>query len=78
MTESKNAAEQKAIERVITRLTEAFAPQVSDSEVTQAVQNAYHGFEGSKIRDFVPLLVENRARRALSDSNQHALSAPRP
>lgn len=75
MAEDKQAAERKAIEAVIVRLTAAFAPPYDSTEVTETVREAYRAFEGSKIRDFVPLLVENAARRALADPGYRASRA---
>lgn len=72
---NQQSAELKAIENVIARLSDAFAPQVSSDDVTHTVHEAYRRFEGSKVRDFVPLLVENSARRELTDPSRRPASA---
>lgn len=41
-------------------------PHLPEAQVAQAVTEAHHRFADSRIRDFVPLLVERRARAELS------------
>jgi hypothetical protein len=60
-------AEQKEILRVIERLKKQF-PEVQVEEIERAVHGRYTSFEGSPIRDFVPILVERASRQSLSDS----------
>jgi hypothetical protein len=64
--EEQQAAERRAIENVAARLAQAFAAQADGAEVVRTVQEVYRRFDGSPIRDFVPLLVESAARRELS------------
>ncbi|MFC9980391.1 three-helix bundle dimerization domain-containing protein [Gordonia sp. NPDC127522] len=47
-------------------------------EVAAAVEAAYRHFDGTDVRDFVPLLVERRANDALSGSSVMADSAEVP
>ncbi|MCW2730767.1 MAG: Uncharacterized protein JWR13_1583 [Mycobacterium sp.] len=47
------------------RLTSKYADLPPD-RVSMAIQQAHARFEQSKIRDFVPLLVERRARAELT------------
>lgn len=65
MTDDRGAAESRAMEQLAFRLREAFASRVSDREIDERVREAYHRFDGSKVREFVPLLVENAVRRDL-------------
>ena len=65
MTDDRGAAESRAMEQLAFRLREAFAPRVSDREIDERVREAYRRFDGSKVREFVPLLVENAVRRDL-------------
>lgn len=65
MTEDRGTAESRAMEQVAYRLREAFASRVSDREIDERVRAAYHLFDGSKVREFIPLLVENAVRRQL-------------
>ncbi|HEU5332734.1 MAG TPA: hypothetical protein VFU73_08225 [Actinocrinis sp.] len=65
MTEDRGTAENRAMEQVAFRLREAFAARVSDREIGERVLATYHRFDGSKVRDFIPLLVENAVRREL-------------
>ena len=58
-------AEEDAIRAVATRLTRRF-PELRPDEVHQAVYGKYHQFDDSPVRDFVPLLVEQAARRRLA------------
>jgi hypothetical protein len=59
-------AEEDAIRAVATRLTRRF-PELTPDEVRQAVYRKYHQFDDSPVRDFVPVLVEQAARRRLAD-----------
>jgi len=65
MTEDRATAESRAMEQLAFRLREAFVARVSDREIDERVREAYHRFDGSKVREFVPLLVENAVRRDL-------------
>lgn len=47
------------------RLTSKYA-EISPDRVSSAIQSAHKRFAQSPIRDFVPLLVERRARSELS------------
>ncbi|MDT0219604.1 three-helix bundle dimerization domain-containing protein [Gordonia sp. AC31] len=47
-------------------------------EVAEAVEAAYRHFDGTDVRDFVPLLVERRANETLSGSSVMADSADVP
>ena len=55
------------IEQVIDRLAIAY-PDIPRDDVTQAVANAHDHFQNCTVREFVPLLVERRARKELSRS----------
>lgn len=65
MAANYHVTEHIAIEQLVTRLTEAFAPAVPDQQINDTVARIHRRFDGSKIRDFVPLLVENAARKEL-------------
>ena len=56
--------EAAALRQVTHRLQEMF-PQLPTDQVGGAVQEQYHRFDGSKIRDFVPIFVERNARADL-------------
>jgi hypothetical protein len=58
-------SEQTTIANVGHRLTTMF-PAISPDEVSRIVHQAHASFEQSPIREFVPLLVERRARAELS------------
>ncbi|TGD89756.1 hypothetical protein BayCH28_03940 [Mycolicibacterium sp. CH28] len=53
------------IEQVVDRLCTAH-PDLPHDDVTRAVDSAYERFTGSRVREFIPLLVERRARGDLS------------
>jgi hypothetical protein len=57
-------SEQLALAQVKERLTSTYA-DVPPEQVSSVIQSVHARFEASKIRDFVPLLVERRARREL-------------
>lgn len=63
-----NVSEVMLIEQVIDRLAAAYS-EVPRDDVAQTVTNVHHRFEDSRIREFVPLLVERRARAELSRSD---------
>jgi hypothetical protein len=65
VTASHHVTEHVAIKQVVARLAEAFTPTVPDEEISETVERIHHRFDGSKVRDFVPLLVENAARKEL-------------
>ncbi|WP_433476476.1 three-helix bundle dimerization domain-containing protein [Spirillospora sp. CA-142024] len=57
--------EHQALREVTTRLRKSFAATHTDEQVTRAVSDAHHRFDGKPIRDFVPILVERMAREQL-------------
>ncbi|MFW0785296.1 hypothetical protein AAFP35_12300 [Gordonia sp. CPCC 206044] len=59
--------EKRQICEVHGRLADEHADKTPE-DVESAVVNAYRHFDGLRLRDFVPLLVERRARRALGNS----------
>jgi hypothetical protein len=63
-----NVSEVTLIEQVVDRLAASYS-EVPRDDVAQTVANAHHRFQGSTIREFVPLLVERRARAELSRSS---------
>jgi hypothetical protein len=56
--------EEVAIVQVAQRLHERF-PSVPEDQVEATVQVQYHRFDGSRIRDFVPIFVERNAHQDL-------------
>jgi hypothetical protein len=58
-------SEHLLIAEVERRLTRKYA-HIPTDQVSTAVQRVYAQFEQSPIRDFVPLLVERRARAELA------------
>ena len=54
-------AEECALHDLIRRLVEQF-PEVEQDEIVRAVHGRYEQFEDSRIRDFVPVLVERAVR----------------
>jgi hypothetical protein len=57
--------EAAALSLATQRLQETF-PQLPPEQVRDAVQAQYHRFDGSKIRDFVPIFVERNTREELA------------
>jgi 3-hydroxy-3-methylglutaryl CoA synthase len=64
MPDDKSVDEEKAMAEIVTRLTERF-PDASQTEVTAAVDAARASFDSSKVRDFVPVLIEKEAKKRL-------------
>ncbi|MDH6502483.1 hypothetical protein [Streptomyces sp. SAI-149] len=60
------ARENEAIRGVAERLTNAFSATRSPDEVETAVAKALAAFTDRPVRDFVPVLVERKARTLLS------------
>jgi hypothetical protein len=58
-------SEQAALVQLEERLASTYA-DIPPDRVSTAIQKAHARFERSKIRDFVPLLVERRARAELA------------
>jgi hypothetical protein len=56
--------EHEEIEQVASRLTDAF-PSAPEAAVRTAITRAWSTFDGSKIRDFVPVLAERHAKAHL-------------
>jgi hypothetical protein len=57
--------EDAAIMLVAQRLHERF-PGVPEAKVAATVQQHYHRFDDSRIRDYVPIFVERGAREELA------------
>jgi hypothetical protein len=58
-------AEETALQRLVDRLVQQF-PELPPEEIVRAVHGRYAEHEHSRVRDFVPVLVERAARRELS------------
>lgn len=58
--------EQRAIEQVIARMRDVYATRVPEEQIRRIVQRIHQNFADSRIRDFIPLLVENAARQELA------------
>ena len=57
----RSRTEQSAMTDLIERLAGQF-PELSRDEIESAVHGRYEQFEDSRIRDFVPVLVERAVR----------------
>jgi hypothetical protein len=53
------------IDEVIVRVAATY-PDISTADVTRFVQTMHTGFDDAKVREFVPLLVERKARAVLA------------
>ena len=60
--------ERHALDQVTHRLSESFANRFSPAQVDERVNIIHHRFDGSPIREFVPVLVERIAREELRHS----------
>ncbi|MYR08162.1 hypothetical protein GTV32_18485 [Gordonia sp. SID5947] len=69
--------ERRQIDEVRARLTEVHTGRSSD-DVAGVVEAAYRHFDGIRVRDFVPLLVERRANQELGGSSVMADPAKAP
>jgi hypothetical protein len=63
------------IDEVLDRLVRKFS-QIPKDQISATVAQAHARFEHSRVRDFVPLLVERRARLALAQATAVAEAPP--
>jgi hypothetical protein len=61
----RRASEAAAINHVIDRLTKQF-PELDPERIAQLVNGKYKEYDESKIRDFLPILVERSTRQSLA------------
>ena len=64
--------EDEAVGKVADRLKNAFRDQYSSAAVDATVATAREHFRGAPIRDFIPVLIERRARATLNH-HRHAV-----
>jgi hypothetical protein len=65
-------SERASVAEVQARLTSKY-PHFSQDEIAATVARVYARFDRSRIRDYVPLLVERRARAELASAPTAAL-----
>lgn len=65
---AETTREEDAIRVVVERLKTAFGATHSPAEVEEVVAKAHATFAGRPVREFVPVLVERRARIILHES----------
>ena len=65
MTVVNESREAEALKTLATRLAGRF-PDTPAERVNSSVQRAYHRFDGSRVRTFVPVLVEHAVRDELA------------
>jgi hypothetical protein len=58
-------SEQTVIEKLVARLTSRY-PELSQSTVETVVHDVHARFDGSPLRDYIPLLVERNAKTELA------------
>jgi hypothetical protein len=64
MDDARRASEQTVLADIERRLVDEF-PSVSHEVVGALIRREHARFQSSRIRDFIPLLTEKRARRQL-------------
>ena len=57
----RRRAEQKALEQIAERVAQQF-PDLPRQQIAEAVRGHYAQFDASRIRDFIPVLVERAVR----------------
>ena len=67
-------SEQTLIAEVERRLIAKYEQTIPPHRIATIVRDAHARFERSRIRDFVPLLVERRARAELGKASQPAMA----
>ncbi|MCF3142713.1 hypothetical protein IQ293_05575 [Streptomyces platensis] len=63
-----DAREKVAIRAVVERLADAYGATRAPEEIEAAITEAHASFTDRPIRDFVPVLVQRKARAALEKS----------
>ncbi|MFJ8022442.1 three-helix bundle dimerization domain-containing protein [Streptomyces sp. NPDC096311] len=61
--------EEEAIRGVVERLTSTYAETRTPKQVEAAVTTAHAAFSERPVRDFVPVLVERKARALLNEAS---------
>jgi hypothetical protein len=61
-TDSADISEERSVEEVIDRLGTKF-PDVDRATIQGIVAEEHDAFDGRPVRDFVPVLVEKRAKQ---------------
>jgi hypothetical protein len=64
----RHRVEQAALSRIADRMAAQF-PELPAADIHLAIQGRYAQFEGSPIRDFVPVLVERSVRADLTGAS---------
>jgi hypothetical protein len=72
MSHTMQMSEETQLGDIQRRLLDEF-PSVSPLVVNTLIRNEHTRFEASRVRDFVPLFVEKRARRELKTQTQRRL-----
>ncbi|MHB9863422.1 three-helix bundle dimerization domain-containing protein [Streptomyces sp. YIM S03343] len=61
--------EEEAVRAVADRLRDTFHTTRSAAQVEEAVTRAHASFDGRPVREFVPVLVERKARALLNEAS---------
>lgn len=61
----RERTERAQLQHIAERLARQF-PELPTDEIVRTIQGRYEQFEGSRIRDFVPVLVEHAVRNELT------------
>lgn len=72
MLARRSPRERLEIRLVVQRLTAKFSAVYPNDHIANVVDDSYHAFDSARIRDFIPLLTERRAYRALAESQRLA------
>jgi hypothetical protein len=65
-TATQDRREQAALDQIADRMAVQF-PELSAEEIARTIHGRYEQFDGSAIRDFVPVLVERSVREQLAE-----------
>lgn len=68
VTERTSAEERNRVAEVVERLRGRY-PAVPADRIVAVVSEAHREFDSARVRDFVPVLVEKRAREVLRSTN---------
>lgn len=65
-TDQPDDSEQRSVDEVIDRLGQRF-PEVERDTISAIVAEEHEAFDGRPVRDFVPVLVEKRAKQRVKE-----------
>ncbi|WP_353829261.1 three-helix bundle dimerization domain-containing protein [Agromyces sp. SYSU T0242] len=67
---SSGPDEQQGVEHVVTRMLQRY-PSLAPERVREVVDEEHRRFDGGRVRDFIPVLVERATKKRLDAEAEH-------